>query len=275
MLFALSKLFWLVFSPISLLLLAFVCGLAGLLIDRLFCRPWAWRWGRRLLVGAALAFLALTLLPFDSLLLRPLEERFPQVAALPAGIDGVVVLGGAVSPSGSQARGAPQVNASAERVFAMLELAHKLPSASVVFSGGTGSLFSPEYREADEVKRLLRELGVRIDRFVFERASRNTRENALYSHDLMLPQRTDRWLLVTSAFHMPRAMGTFREIGWQVVAYPVDFQTPESGGYLRFDPLGRLSRVQLAAKEWIGLAYYRLRGWSGALFPGPAALGDS
>ena len=273
MLFALSKIFWLLFSPVSLLVLAVLLGLLGLLIDRLFYRPWAWRWGRRLLLGGAFAFLAMTLLPLDILLLRPLEERFPQVTALPAGIDGVVVLGGALSPSGSQARGAPQINAAGERVFAMLELARKLPQTRVVFTGGSASIVSPDYREADEVKRLLRDLGVREERFLFERASRNTRENALYSHDLVLPKRTERWLLVTSAFHMPRAMGSFRALGWQVVAYPVDYQTPEGGGYLQFDPLGRLSRLQLAAKEWVGLAYYRLRGWSGRLFPAPLALG--
>lgn len=275
MLFVLSKLFWILLSPLSLLVLAFALGLLGLLAGRLFHRPLAGRWGRGLLAAAAAVLVAVTLLPVDVWLLRPLEERFPQVTAPPPDVDGVLVLGGAVRPSDSAARGAPQFGKGAERIFAMIELARRYPEARVVFTGGTASLTAPELREADQVRALLADLGLLAPRMVFERASRNTRENALYSHDLVGPGKTERWLLVTSAFHMPRALGTFRTLGWPVVAYPVDYRSPSGGGLFHFEPLERLQRLHDATKEWIGLLYYRLRGWTEVLFPAPEGSRDS
>lgn len=274
MLFALSKILWWLLSPVSLLALAFAVGLAGLLIGRLLDRAWPRRWGRRLIAAAALVFAALVFLPVDGWLLAPLEERFPQVTSPPAHVDGVIVLGGALNPYESDARGAPQVNAAFERVLAMARLARRYPEAEIVFSGGTASLATPDFREADQVRGLLGDLGLLAPGMVFERASRNTRENALFSRDLVAPRQTERWLLVTSAFHMPRAVGVFRALDWPVVAYPVDYQTTPGGGVPWFDPLGSLERTQLAAKEWIGLVYYRLRGWSDSLFPGPRRSGE-
>lgn len=271
MLFALSKILWFLFSPASLLALLFGLGLLGMLAGRLLARAWARRWGRRLVSAAAILFVAVSILPLDTWLLRPLEERFPQVKSLPESVDGVIVLGGALSPLGSVSRGAPQLGGASERIFAMVELARNYPDAEVVFSGGTASLLAPELREADEVKKLLAGIGALDPRMIFERGSRNTRENALYSHDLIAPGTAERWLLVTSAFHMPRAVGVFRALDWPVVAYPVDYQSGPSSALLRFDPLGNLTRLQLASKEWVGLVYYRLRGWTERLFPGPGS----
>ncbi|MEX0923862.1 MAG: YdcF family protein [Rhodovibrionaceae bacterium] len=275
MLFALSKILWFLFSPVSLLVLLFALGLLAMLLGRLFGRSWGRRWGGRLVCTSAAVLVAVSLLPVDSWLLRPLEERFPQVTSLPERVDGVVVLGGALSPLGSAHRGAAQLGGASERIFTMLELTRRYPEAEILFSGGTASLLAPDLREADEVRKLLAGIGALNPRMTFERASRNTRENALYSRDLVAPGRTERWLLVTSAFHMPRAMGAFRALDWPVVAYPVDYQAGPSGSLLQFDPLGNWARLQLASKEWVGLAYYRLRGWTERFFPGPESLGGS
>lgn len=274
MLFALSKILWILFSPVSLLVLLFALGLLAMLLGRLFGRAWGRRWGGRLVCAAAAVLVAVSVLPVDSWLLRPLEERFPQVTSLPEGVDGVVVLGGALSPLGSTHRAAPQLGGASERIFAMIELTRRYPEAEILFSGGTASLLAPELREADEVRKLLAGIGALDSRMIFERTSRNTRENALFSHDRIAPGVTERWLLVTSAFHMPRAMGTFRALGWPVVAYPVDYQVEPSGSLLDFDPLGNLERLHFASKEWVGLAYYRLHGWTERFFPAPASLGD-
>ena len=274
MLFTLSKILWWVLSPLSLIALVFLAGLAGILAGRAFDRDWPRRWGRRLPAAGAVIFSSIVFLPVDGWLLAPLEERFPQVTTPPQGVDGVIVLGGSVNPYESDRRGTVQVNWAFERVLAMATLAKRYPEAEIVFAGGTASLSTPEVREADQIRSLLDELGLLEARMVFERASRNTWENALYSRDQLAPRKTERWLLVTSAFHMPRAVGVFRALDWPVVAYPVDYQTYPGGGVPAFDPLGSLERVQLAAKEWIGLVYYRLRGWSYTLFPGPAATGE-
>ena len=121
------------------------------------------------------------------------------------------------------------------------------------------------------VGALFESLGVPPGRITLENRSRNTAENAAYSKALAAPKPGERWLLVTSAAHMPRAIGAFREAGFPVEAYPVDYQT---NGWqdLRavFGSLsGGLRQMDTALHEWIGLVAYRLTGKSSALLPGP------
>ena len=95
-------------------------------------------------------------------------------------------------------------------------------------------------------------------------------ENAQFTKTLVAPQTGEVWLLVTSARHMPRSIGVFRKAGWSMVAYPVDYVTPQPVGMpLGFNVARGLGAVDAAAYEWIGLVYYRLTGRSDAWFPGP------
>ncbi|HRW61159.1 MAG TPA: YdcF family protein, partial [Defluviicoccus sp.] len=109
-------------------------------------------------------------------------------------------------------------------------------------------------------------LGLAADRFLFERDSATTYENALFSARLAQPKAGETWLLVTSAFHMPRAIGVFRALDWEVVPYPVDFRTPLDF----YSVFVNLTLVDLAVKEYVGLVAYRVSGRSAELFPGPA-----
>lgn len=68
-------------------------------------------------------------------------------------------------------------------------------------------------------------LGFDSSRVTFETKSGNTYENAVFSYEMIQPNKTDRWVLVTSAVHMPRAVGLFRQAGWNVLPYPVDYHT--------------------------------------------------
>ena len=113
-------------------------------------------------------------------------------------------------------RGEITVGHTADRIIAAVELARRYPSARVVFVGKN---------EADFVIRLLEKLGVSRDRIIVERKSRNTIENATFAKQLVMPKPGERWLLVTSAMHMPRAVGVFRNAGFDVDAYPVDYRT--------------------------------------------------
>ena len=99
----------------------------------------------------------------------------------------------------------------------------------------------------------------------------NTLENAILSKDLARPQPGERWLLVTSAYHMPRAIGIFRKAGFDVEPYPVDWRTSGSGDALRpFPTVGDgLRRTDTAVREWVGLLVYWLMGMSSSLFPAP------
>jgi uncharacterized SAM-binding protein YcdF (DUF218 family) len=123
--------------------------------------------------------------------------------------------------------------------------------------------------EADVVRRIFARLGLDVTKIIFEDQSRNTWENAVFSHELLKPTRQERWLLITSARHMPRAVGVFRKVGWNVIAFPIDFATDEE---LRFNPefgLGaNITYVSEAFKEWLGLLAYYLMGRTTTLFPG-------
>jgi len=204
-------------------------------------------------------------------LIEPLENRFPPWDAARGPPDGIVVLGGAIDPEFAAARGAPDLNEAAERITVVAELARKYPSARILYSGGNGRLAFRSGTEAQFAGALIESFGVPESRLILEDQSRNTAENAIFSLQLAMPKPGERWLLVTSAYHMPRAMGVFRKAGFAVEAYPVDYRTRGAADLLiPFDDVASgLRRTDTAAREWIGLMAYWLTGRSAELFPGP------
>ena len=136
----------------------------------------------------------------------------------------------------------------------------------------TANLLSTDAREADYSAPILENLGIPKARLILERDSRNTWENAMFTKQLVAPKPGERWLLVTSAFHMPRSMGIFRKAGFDVEAYPVDWRMGGREDLFSFTNMGAdgLGRTEVAMREWIGLVAYRLMGRTGELLPGPA-----
>lgn len=229
------------------------------------------RWHRALpgALAALVAVLALiAMIPWPDLVLRPLENRFPQTEP-PAHVDGIVVLGGAIDPVISQERGHPAVNAAVERINALIVLGRRYPDAKLVFTGGSGRIDRQEAKEAPQVRRYLGDLGFDADRVIYEEQSRNTWENAVLTQALVQPKPGETWILVTSALHMPRAMGVFAAIDWPVSAYPVDYLTGSSDFSFRFNLPGAFSAIGASLHEGVGLVYYRARGWTNRLFPSP------
>lgn len=227
------------------------------------------RAGRRLLVLAVGTSMLLWVVPVGSWWLQAIEDSFAVPDPLPARIDGVVVLGGDID-TGLVRRTGPLSTGGAgmPRLAAAAALANRYPDARVVFSGGSGSLFAPEDRDADAARPLLAALGVAAERVVFEDRSRNTHENAVASYRLAQPRPEETWLLVTSAVHMPRAVGCFRRAGWRVVPYPVDRRAdPAETISLMRTPGRRLSEFGRAFRETIGLAVYRLLDRTDAFWP--------
>jgi len=251
-----SKLVWTLLQPGNLLLLLFALGVV-LLWSR-------WRaWGRGLVSLVLLALALVAVLPLGSWLMAPLEDRFPAPRTLPDRVDGVILLGGASQPAISAARGQPALNANAERYLGFVALARRYPEARLGFSGGG----TPS--EAMVTRQVLLGLGFEVGRVVFDDQARNTFENARNLLALLTPGANETWLLVTSARHMPRALGVFRKAGWRVLPYPVDYTGP--GGFslrLGFNLSGGVSALTAAAKEWAALASYYLMGRTSALFPG-------
>jgi len=227
----------------------------------------------RKLATTTLVLLALAAFsPLGNLLLYPLESRFPPWDPSHGAPDGIIVLGGSVDTDLSEAHTTPVVPHAADRLFAAAELSRKYPNARVVFTGGSANLVPGSAREADYSAPILENLGIPSGRLILERESRNTYENAIFTKQLVSPKPGERWLLVTSAFHMPRSMGIFRKAGFDVEAYPVDWRMGTREDLFAFTnmSLDGLGRTDVAVREWIGLVVYRLAGRTSDLLPGPA-----
>ena len=242
-------------------------GLAGiLLMATRFARA-----GRRLAVSSMILIALFGLSPLGNAIILPLEERFPPWDASRGAPTGIVVLGGALDTVVSPARGEVALNEAAERMTAVAELARRFPDARIVFTGGSGRIIYDGAPEADLAARLFESFGIAKQRILLEDKSRDTDENARYTRDLVQPKPSERWLIVTSAHHMPRSVGVFRAAGFPVEAFPVDYRTRGAIDLLRpFATLGDgLRRTDTATREWVGLVMYRLAGRSEELFPAP------
>jgi uncharacterized SAM-binding protein YcdF (DUF218 family) len=229
------------------------------------------RLGRRLMVASVVLFGLAGLSPLGNLLMLPLEQRFPRWEQRGGAPDGIIILGGAINPEVSAARGTAALNEASERLVAAVQLARRFPDARIIFSGGNGNLVLREGTEAAAALTVLESLGVPRARVRVEDRSRNTIENAEFTKQIAAPKPGERWLLVTSAYHMPRAVGLFRQVGFVVEAYPVDFRTRGTIDWT--PPFARagegLVRTDTAVREWIGLLAHWISGHSSALFPGP------
>ena len=229
------------------------------------------RAGRRLAVTALVLIAIAGLSPLGNALILPLEERFPPWDASRGVPTGIISLGGAIDTVVSPARGEVALNEAAERLTTMAELVRRYPEAHGVFSGGSGRLIYDGATEAEFAVRLFESFGIAKSRIILESKSRDTDENAHFTKELVQPKPGERWLLVTSAHHMPRAVGVFRAVGFPVEAFPVDYRTRGAIDLLRpFSNVGDgLRRTDTAAREWVGLAVYRLTGRTKELFPRP------
>jgi uncharacterized SAM-binding protein YcdF (DUF218 family) len=160
----------------------------------------------------------------------------------------------------------------AGRYAAMVMLARRYPTARLVFSGGSGELLHPDAPEDRTARQLLAQLGLDPARVTFEHESRNTWENMVDSKRLVQPLPGERWILVTAAMHMPRSVGVARAVGWPVIAWATDYETPDAVSILHGRVGDGLDIIDAAVKEWIGLAAYRATGRTASLFPAPEPI---
>lgn len=265
MFFVLSKIAWFVIQPLvaialpailGLLLAAF--GLRGLSVA--------------LLAFSGAAYAVIMFSPAGLLMVGALEDRFPRTE-LPADVTGIIVLGGSFDTQVARTRGDPEISDAGDRITGALALSRRYPDARVVFTGGVAAVFEDDMPEYEIAGRLFASLGLPPERLELEGRARNTTENAVFTKELVKPKPGETWLLVTSAFHMPRSVGCFRAIGFDVVPYPVDYRTPSGPARWRpawADVSRNGDKVQLAVREYVGLVAYRLSGRTTSLFPGPS-----
>lgn len=264
MFFLVSKILEIFTGPFDF---AMAIGLTGVALGLAGFR----RWGG-LLCGAAVVLLALgAYTPIGALLLRPLEDRFPLPGPNLSAPAGIIVLGGETDDELSAARHLPILAPQAGRLTTGAALARRFPQARLIFTGGSASMRNTGGTEAAAVRQLWLALGVPPQQMLFETKSRNTWENALFTRALLQPKPGQTFLLVTSAYHMPRSMGIFRKAGFDVIAYPADYMT--FGNNRDYIPIHMiyddLEMLKSALHEWVGLIAYHLTGKTDAWFPAP------
>ena len=261
MFFAASKILGFFALPSNVLMLLALAGVALVFTQRR-------RLGQGLLIVSLLSLAIAGWSPLGNWLMTTLEDRFSAWDESRGAPYGIIVLGGAISPDVSASRGSAALNESAERMTAVAALARRYPEARIVFTGGSGRLLGGA-AEADFVLPLWESFGIGRERVTLENRSRNTSENARFTREIVQPKEGERWLLVTSAYHMPRSVGVFRREGFAVEAYPVDWRT--RGATDALAPFAALSaglaRTDAAVHEWAGLFAYRLTGRSSEVLP--------
>jgi uncharacterized SAM-binding protein YcdF (DUF218 family) len=217
--------------------------------------------GRRVGLVTAALVVVLGIVPTGAWLMRPLETRF-GAPTVQGDVAGLIVLAGSERATLSELRGEPQLDSMGDRLTTFLRLAARYPEARLIHTGHP--------REAQVARAVIVGSGIAPSRVVFDVEARNTCGSARTTQALAEPRAGEQWLLVTSAFHLPRAVACFRAAGWDIVPYPTDFRRGPSPWH--FGLVDNLADLDLAAHEWLGLVYYRLRGYTHELFPAPRPL---
>lgn len=250
-------------QPLSVAVLLLVLGLALSWLRR--------RWVSRSFIG--LSLLILILCCFTTLgyvVITPLENRFVRPPE-PARVDGIVVLGGAMDGDVYAVRGGWELTRSGDRYVEALRLALKHREAKIVVAAGPAALVPELEPEALAAERFFADFGISGERVILDQRSRNTEENAVFAKELAGAGAGETWLLVTSAFHMPRSVGLFRRAGFSVVPWPADYMASGSEGIgLQLDnPVESVTVTTTALREWTGLLGYYLVGKIDEVLPGP------
>jgi uncharacterized SAM-binding protein YcdF (DUF218 family) len=247
--FILAKIILLLILPPGGILVLLLCGL--FLLHR-------YRAGGSALVGLAVVLLyLLSIAAVSGLLLRPLEAAYPPFTGTKSRVDAVVVLGGGVRDL-SWVPLRPELSGrTLQRLVAGIEIARAV-KAPLVLSGGTGAIAPSPAREADAMAEAAVRLGFPRDRIRVEDRSRNTLENARLVARL-IPHANI--VLVTSAYHMKRAVAAFRKQGFTVVPAPIGYlveQRPPSWSNL-IPRIGDLDASATAIAERLSLAWYGMQ----------------
>lgn len=259
----LTRIFWLLVQPLTLVMLFVLLAFVLSFMKRR-------GWSRTFLVLGGLLLFVTTFTTFGYQLIAPLEDRFTRPAE-PAHIDGIVVLGGAMDGEVNSVRGGWEFNRSGDRYLETLRLALTHPEARILVAAGPAALALDQEREAFAAQRMFTAFGIAPERIVLDDNSRNTEENAQFAKELAGDMTGQTWVLVTSAFHMPRSVGLFRMADFPVLPWPADYLASGAEGWrIKPDqPPENIAVATTALREWTGLIGYKLTGKIADWFPGP------
>ncbi len=220
------------------------------------------KWGKRLLIISCAGFVFLGIVPIGLWSFETLENRFPKVAQIPTDVKGIILLGGPFDKLTTIGRGEAAYNLTLGRFIRVFEIAKENPQLQLVFAGS--------HFENEMAKKEFRALGLDPESILFPDSSNNTKENAAHTAIHLDPKPGEKWLLVTSAYHMPRSVGLFRKAGFDVIPYPVDYHAP--GHYEMWFFIGlkmNLDAWHAIAREWLGMVVNYMMGRSSEIYPGP------
>jgi uncharacterized SAM-binding protein YcdF (DUF218 family) len=204
-------------------------------------------------------------------LARSLEWRYFPPKEIPSA-DVIVVLGGGTEAN-VYPRSGVEVNGAGDRVLYAARIFKEGKAAHILLTGGEITwMNSTTSTPAGEMAEILQFLGVPQNALWLENKSQNTRENAVFSKNILDDKAIKKILLITSASHMPRAAAVFQKLGIEVIPLPVDYSTTQVdnssnkqdwlGQFFGLLPsAGSLSGTTNALKEYLGIFTYWLRGW--------------
>ena len=259
--FVISKIIIWLINPGNILIGLAILGMVLVLIRR---RNLA----RMVLITLAILIFIIGATPFGQYAHFLLADRFPQPASLPTQVDGIIVLSGEIKENYVPFNHLAFTREELHRLDLFVSLAKHYPQAKLVFSGGSASILSPRFNESDSAAPILEKLLAPDRPILYERKSRNTYENAIYSKQLVRPDPEEVWILITSASHMPRSVGCFRRTGWSVIPYPTHISTLSLIDW-RPNLLAGIVYMSKAAYEWVGLLGYWIFDRIDTFFPKP------
>lgn len=216
---------------------------------------------RRWVGGGLLLLVLLGWRALPDRLMHALETWHAPARQAASAYAGVVVLGGSFERASLQTgRSSVQLNAQAERLTEAVALARAYPDLPIVFTGGCVDTGEGCVAEAELAQRFFTQMGLAPERVRYESASRTTFENALHTAQLPGVDKTRPWLLLTSAWHMPRAMAAFRAQDWNVTPWPADFRSNDHMPWNAYSLTLGVRQWQLALHECLGLLAYWVSG---------------
>jgi len=252
--FYLSKFLWLIINPFNILIFLLLVTIFFLFLKK----------NKLMYFFLSLFLIVLVsfgIFPLGKFLIYKLEKNYHNEIILPDKVDGLLILGGATNPFLSDEYNQINLNDSVERLVESITLIKKYTEATIIFTGGSGSIHNPKMDHARIAKQFFVQVGLDTDKMIFENKSRNTYENILYSKNIVKPKKNEKWIVITSAFHMNRAIFIGEKNDWALIPYAVDFFQPKKFKYRpNLSLLNNFNQMQRGSHEWIGLMAYYLMG---------------
>ena len=229
--FMLKKIVSVAVMPLSLGVITIIIALLLLMFNQV-------KTGKKLLKISIFWIVLISWAPFANLMLKPLESAYPKLEKIPDNIEYILLLGGDRD----------------KRAWEVLRLYHKIPNVKIITSGFS---LHDKLSDANKTAQLLMDSGIPSDKILMQEEAKTTFEEALW----MKKRVGDKpFILITAAYHMPRAYGLFKKAGLNPIAAPADFNRPEEYGFFSMLQSVHLQNTEHAWHEYLGLFIYKIQG---------------